>query len=300
MPMPAQPVAVQARRERMADRPAHHAGEQRPAGQVAGAAAHRAEHALHAQELEQLEQRQALDREMVALDAGEQLRAQPLDLIGADRAQRQLADGVEIARRGTRPSTAAATAATERPRARSGHRRESPRPRSRARGGGRRALRAGRAPRRRSRGLSNQRPSQVRIWSAPSTMPPRRAARDGAALSSASASAASSGAGALGLQRLAHLLLVDRGRRAARRRRRPRAAAGRGSRSPRPGSAAAHRAPAGRGRARQLGSRISTRRPPSGASASSMSPPWPSTMSRAMVRPSPTPPVLGLRDGSRR
>ena len=38
-PMPAQPEAVQARRERMADRPAHHAGERRPARQVVAPAA---------------------------------------------------------------------------------------------------------------------------------------------------------------------------------------------------------------------------------------------------------------------
>ena len=40
----------------------------------------------------------------------------------------------------------------------------------------------------------------------------------------------------------------------------------------------------------QAGTRTEARRPPSGESASAMSPPWPRAMSRAMARPRPVPP----------
>ena len=48
------------------------------------------------------------------------------------------------------------------------------------------------------------------------------------------------------------------------------------------------------------GSRTSALRPPVGASPRTISPPWPRTTSRAMVRPRPTPPVSRLREASSR
>src|SRR3546814_9884967 len=53
------------------------------------------QHPMGAQEVEQRQQRQTQDREVVDLDRGEQLRPQPLELIGADDGADFVADRSE-------------------------------------------------------------------------------------------------------------------------------------------------------------------------------------------------------------
>ena len=76
----------------MRDRPAHDPGKPGAAAQVAAAVIAAALPA--AQELEQRQQRQPSTANG-PLDAGEQLRAHALDLVGADR-KRRVADRVQV------------------------------------------------------------------------------------------------------------------------------------------------------------------------------------------------------------
>src|SRR3546814_20080792 len=54
------------------------------------------QHPMGAQEVEQRQQRQTQDREVVALDRGEQLRPQPLELLGAAAGADFVADCLKI------------------------------------------------------------------------------------------------------------------------------------------------------------------------------------------------------------
>src|SRR5258708_516533 len=90
-----EPIVMQPRRARVLDRPAHDAGEPRRAANLD---AHLRDYAALPEKGEQRQQRQAENGEIIALDAGEELGAKTLELVGADRAQRGRAGAVEIRR----------------------------------------------------------------------------------------------------------------------------------------------------------------------------------------------------------
>ena len=137
--------------------------------------------------------RQTENGEMVALDALEQMNAELFELIGADTFEHRRAGRVEIGvEKVVRQASHGQACGIDRLQA-APPRRAPRRPRNGAGGCCRTGPQAARAPRRRSRGLSNRRAPSASVWSAPTTSRPGLSRAIAFAFSRASRRAASAG-----------------------------------------------------------------------------------------------------------